>query len=1129
LNDTAIFSGRSRLKSERTDDESPLQKYRVEAAPPVLSIDTVFENIPDSSPVDSSTETPQQVATFKIRYILGEGSSGVVYCAEQDYPRRLVALKVLKSNRIKTLHRFKREAQTLARLQHRGIAQIYTAGETKGLAGNTPFLALELVEGRPLTVYASHEKLTIRQRLELFLKVSDAVAYAHERGVIHRDLKPSNILVDAKGEPKILDFGLSQIFSDDEEDASMLTETGQVLGTFAYMSPEQASTKERPDVRADVYALGVIAYELLAGKRPYEPPAGMPLEAIRIICHEDATPLSSIDHRFRGDVDTIIAKALEKQTLRRYQTVAEFAADIRRYLSNEPIRARPASVWYQSSKFILRHKAIVSGTLAVIVALIIGLIATSYEAAVATAKAREAELRLAQSQISQADAFLVAARHEDARKLYLEAWDRFSALHESTLPAELGVWDVDQRLRRPIVEWKAHEGSIHAIAYAPDGLSAASAGEDGIVRVWDLVTGRELYHLSHGKSVWSVALSHDGKYGAFGAVDGTITVWGFATGKELWHKDSESTIITLAFSPDDHVLAWNESDGTMALQNILAPGAPPQKIGAHLGISGLAFSTQGDIATWGSDSAVRIWSSSGTLLQTIPKQDTAISNIAFTSDGRNYATMDSSGHLCLRDTKGEMIRTFNSSPANQLIFSDPNSLLSINGSGLLSILDISTGKIHEHISMHEADVIASSPDGHGILEGRKDGILALWNVAPPLGRVQFSGHDKLTSAVAISPDGHIFLSGGNDRRVCLWDTQTGYKLDSHEVSSEVSSVAFSPSGDEAYAGLTDGSIIIWSLLTHQQVGVLNNSPGLVSYLLPLPDGKTLLAGSNSSTDIKIWSISDHRAIGHYTNGLAPVQCLALQSDGSIFSGNDDGSIQLWHDENTSPTAMLRHASNVTGMVLIPGTERMVTASEDSSIRIWNTVSNTVLQTFPAHTGPVMSLTRFVGNFSVASAGQNGELRIWDISNRSEIRQFDDTPPFSTTIASTPDGYTIAAGRENGTIRLWRFDRPVQERNLMKTVPDAFHAAQTGKATAADLLIMGKWFNFCGTQGLAAEAYHRAQHSGAAVSPLTLARCFAAAGDTKRVKQELRAAKTPASDRTLVEKLWFHSIENGDSK
>ena len=306
---------------------------------------------------------------------------GVVYQAEQEHPRRIVALKVIRPgwSNPELLKRFERESQALGRLQHPGIAQIYEAGAANAGFGPQPYFAMEFIQGQSLEKYAAAHRLNTRERLEIMVKICEAVHHAHSRGIIHRDLKPGNILIDEAGQPKILDFGVARMTGGDAR-ATCQTDLGQLVGTLAYMSPEQVlADPVELDTRSDVYALGVILYELLAGRLPYTLSRKLH-EAVQTIRDSDPARLSSVSHNYRGDIETIAAKALEKDKERRYISAADLAADIRRYLDDEPITARPPSATYQLRKFARRNRALVAGVAAVFVALAGGIVASTWQA-----------------------------------------------------------------------------------------------------------------------------------------------------------------------------------------------------------------------------------------------------------------------------------------------------------------------------------------------------------------------------------------------------------------------------------------------------------------------------------------------------------------------------------------------------------------------------------------------------------------------------------------------------------------------------------------------------------------------------------------------------------------------------
>lgn len=409
----------------------------------------------------SGAAPPSQLGPFRILDRLGVGGMGVVYRAEQENPRRTVALKVVSSGALSpsAVRRLEFESEVLGRLQHPGIAQVYHAGfADTGSGERIPYFAMELIEGSPLESAADDAGLNVRERLELFARVCDAVHHAHQKGIIHRDLKPANILVVAgsprPGTPKVLDFGVARAVATEDGATGVRTASGQLVGTLPYMSPEQVSgDPEAIDVRSDVYSLGVILYELLSGTLPIDPGTALFPEAARRIVDEVPVRLGRLNPQCRGDVETIVAKALEKEPDRRYVSAAELAADIRRTLRNEPIAARPASRIYLIGKFARRNRSFVIGTVLVVLALGLGVLAERQQRIRAESAIQDLEIALEGSEkvtrvltrlFSAADPIVSAGRTVTIREKLLGMESEFAEFADQP--------QIESRLRNVIGE-----------------------------------------------------------------------------------------------------------------------------------------------------------------------------------------------------------------------------------------------------------------------------------------------------------------------------------------------------------------------------------------------------------------------------------------------------------------------------------------------------------------------------------------------------------------------------------------------------------------------------------------------------------------------------------------------------
>jgi serine/threonine protein kinase len=344
---------------------------------------------------DRPVQAPARIGQYEIKRVIASGGMGTVFEGLQDNPCRPVAVKVVKSSfeSREAVQRLEYEAQVLARLRHPGIAQIYEAGSYDDQGVPVPFFAMEYIpNARPINEYAADKRLTHRHRLELFLQVCDAVHHGHQRGIVHRDLKPSNVLVDSGGRVRVIDFGVARATGADMQQAKAHTRVGQIIGSVQYMSPEQFDADPHDiDTRSDVYALGLVLYELLSGKLPYNVDSGSIFDIADMVRQGRLRNLSTFDRSLGGDLEAIVHKALKRDREQRYQSAFGLAQDIRRYLAGDAVTARPPGFSYQLRVFTRRNKPLIGFVCAAFVLLLAGIIVTTSLLVRVDAERRRAE------------------------------------------------------------------------------------------------------------------------------------------------------------------------------------------------------------------------------------------------------------------------------------------------------------------------------------------------------------------------------------------------------------------------------------------------------------------------------------------------------------------------------------------------------------------------------------------------------------------------------------------------------------------------------------------------------------------------------------------------------------------
>jgi len=994
-----------------------------------------------------------KIGHYEIKGVLGSGGMGVVYVAEQNRPRRIVALKVIRRGLAsrRMLRRFEAEAEMLGRLQHPGIAQIFEAGTWDDGGGPQPYIAMELVDGPALTRFVENKRLGTRESLALMAKVCDAVHHAHQRGVIHRDLKPGNILVqdgpDGIGQPKVLDFGIARPLGDADPAATTVkTDIGQLVGTLAYMSPEQVGgSAEEIDVRSDVYALGVIMYRMLSGRLPLDLGDRSIPEAARIIMEQAPARLSQMSKVFRGDVETIVFKAMEKDKTRRYQSAAELGEDLRRYLAGMPIAAKRDSALYVLGKQLRRYRgvAIASGVAALA---LLGLGAYSawqwrvntLLADQQTLLARSADSARASAEREREEAQrlrgVADSRAEDLRRqLYSSSigfaqaalqGDHVRRAREllTRCPTDLRGWEWDYltRLSDTSLKVRVIEKGGTRLFFAGRfmGGRVSLRSDDRGLFVFDeralWSDTPPLLHLPEPAVIHSL-LANDGKTLIYSSSDHWLVSIDVDTGTQNFRirpVDGRGNLFLIA--PDGKRALIAEQ--TMGKTNLFWVDV---QTGVTLGsgsidtpgdmITQLAISPDARLLAYAAHAGTIGFVDATTFAKTDDRtvmHDRSIHKLVFSPDGKWVAS--ASAMVSLQFTDVEQRRrvalvTGTESAFNQIAFSpDGTRLAGAHDDGVIKVYETATGRVLSSLRGHTSAVfgVAYSSDGTEIYTGGGDGTLRAWDTAPepenPRVRVP-----HWPQCLGLSPGGTMLAVGLATGPLRIIDATTRGTI--RDITLSVSQglrgpwgVAFSPDSKLLAAMCGDGSVRLVEVATGVEQRYINAAhTGRALHGAFTADGRRLWTVGEDGF-LKLWDVATARSelsMPIHTGGSF---VLNLSADSTIaYTNGADGFARAW---DLRPTLDALNAPN-----------RDVSAPLASPIK---------LREFKHGDEAIYAMCLSHDNTTLATGSSLGPLKLWNTATGALIREAEGHEGAIHSIQWSPDGRRLFTGGWDAVTRVW---------------------------------------------------------------------------------------------------------------
>jgi serine/threonine protein kinase/WD40 repeat protein len=1021
------------------------------ATPPFASLDDAFDSSDGGSnetPLDPFLLNVESIDGFRVIRHLGQGGTSDVYLCEQTSPRRCVALKLLKLPNcdLRRQRRFQLEIDLLATLEHPGIATIYEAGIADIGRGPQPYYTMEFVDGQRLDHLiesAEFAEWSDSDRIKLFLEIASAVSVAHESGIIHRDLKPSNILVTASGTAKVIDFGLARLV-DGEQTVPAFTQTGQMVGTPQYMSPEQFKGKQT-DARSDIYSLGLVFYRILCGRQPHDLKEKSLLEIANTVVHRPPVPLRIVDPRLKGDLDTVVARMLEKEPAERYQSLTALMDDLTCILAGRAVRIKRRNSWDHLVRWYRRNRKLAWS----IAAIALLLSTTTIAAVVSTLLAHRREHQLAAqaelleiktNQLQDANEELTQAAHLSQLSttnatLMRTALSRDinptltrSLLMDTSLIPERHrnfTWKVLERQsdwQHAALEWTrwpvlaaafSHDGS--AVALASLGMIDVRSTED-LSLLWTMTDRID--------PPTCVTLDPSAQRVAYRKRDRSLWIYdrGTSTKRQLCQGEEDAGQCVV-FSPTGK-LAISTRNGAVRVWDESLELPPVEHQISDAAVVGLRFSADAQsmftASANGLIQTVRI--SDGSIIESQQVDEPGIQSAEFSHDGRYLMTGRRYQYVTAwdRQTGLSLFRNDNPGPFIACAFVDSvGPRFGLATRRRLELVHPDLAPVFLHMGNAPVQTLCASSDGSLLLIGDDAGSVVVFRTNCPEVPRGIPLVRPGASTIRFAGGGEILVAPSGPANLDLYDVARGKHLDSlPPLPSRMADAETDETGSMLFYSMAARQVGSWDLVRNE-AGTLNlEVDERIVDLVVAPDQKQLIGVSKGSLwNLDIEANQARKLPASHDHACSAIVCSPREA--VFFTADEEGAIQRWAVDPLKPLCLVSGAgSRIHELAVSPDGALLGAACSDGFVRIYDAQSLLMIEELVVHNSAVRSLDFSPDGITLATGGMDSQLVLWDTEAWQSQSVWDVQGAGIRSVRFSSDGETLAVTGNQDEILLW---------------------------------------------------------------------------------------------------------------